>query len=448
MPKLLQAVWNALRLPDLRWKILFTLGILVIFRFLAHIPLPGVNIEALRQIFEQSPLLGMLDLFSGGAMRNLSIVALGIYPYITAVIIMQLLGPVIPQLQALSQEGEEGRKKMEQYTHWLTVPLAMLQGYGLLVRLSQPVSGIGKALTSEIGLSGAALLPTFAMVLCLAAGTMFLVWLGERITEHGIGNGVSIIIFGGIIAALPTNIGRSYLTIGTGGLIKLIILFLVIIFFIVYFTEAYRRIPVQYSRQIFRGGRVYRQSGGTHLPIRVNSAGMIPLIFAYAVVMFPATLAGWFANPAGQGPNWANFIRELFTPSTGGFWWFYWFFLFFLVIGFTFFYTIIIFQQQNIPDSLQKQGGFIPGIRPGKSTAEYLDWVINRVTWGGAFCLGLVAIMPIFARWIAGMPANVPATNLMILSSAGLLIVVGVVLDTMRQMEAQLLMRHYEGFLK
>lgn len=447
MPKLLQAVRDALHLPDLRRKILFTIGILVVFRLLAHIPLPGVNTEALHELFQRSQLLGMLDLFSGGAMRNLSIVAMGVYPYITATIVMQLLVPVIPRLQALSQEGEEGRRKLDQYTHWLTVPLAMLQGYGQLVLFSRPVSGLAQPPISGIGLSGANLLPTFAMILCLTAGTMFLVWLGERITEHGIGNGISIIIFGGIVAALPANIGRSYLSTGAGGLIKMLILFLAITFFIVYFTEAYRRIPVQYSRQIFRGGRMYRQSGGTFLPIRVNSAGMIPLIFAMALMIFPGTMASWFANPPGQDPNLANYIQNLFSPDRG-YWWFYWGLFFLLVIGFTFFYTMIIFQQQNIPDTLQKQGGFIPGIRPGKTTADYLNRVINRVTWGGAICLGLVAIMPVFARWIAGTPANVPATNLMILSSAGLLIVVGVVLDTMRQMEAQLLIRHYEGFLK
>ncbi len=447
MPKLLQAVLDALHLPDLRRKILFTFGILVIFRFLAHIPLPGVNLEALHRLFEHNQLLGMLDLFSGGAMRNLSIVAMGVYPYITASIVMQLLVPIIPQLQALSQEGEEGRRKLDQYTHWLTVPLAMLQGYGQLVLFSRPVSGMAQPPISGVGLSGANLLPTFAMILCLTAGTMFLVWLGERITEHGIGNGISIIIFGGIVAALPANIGRSYLTTGAGGVVRLIILFLAITFFIVYFTEAYRRIPVQYSRQIFRGGKVYRQSGGTYLPIRVNSAGMIPLIFAIAVMVFPGTIASYFANPVGQNPNLANYIQNLFLPN-GSYWWFYWGLYFLLVVGFTFFYTMIIFQQQNIPDTLQKQGGFIPGIRPGKTTADYLDRVINRVTWGGAIALGLVAIMPIFARWIAGTPANVAPTNLMILSSAGLLIVVGVVLDTMRQMEAQLLIRHYEGFLK
>ncbi len=446
MPKLVQAAMDSLSHPDLRRKLLFTFGILVIFRFIAHVPIPGVDTEVLRELFARNQLLGMLDLFSGGAMRRLSIAAMGVYPYITASIIMQLLVPIIPSLQALAEEGEEGRRKLNQYTHWLTVPLAMLQGYGILVLFSRPVPGIGQPVIHGIGLSGEALLPTVSMSLCLAAGTMLLVWLGERIDEHGIGNGISIIIFGGIVAGLPQNVGRSYLTAGAGGLIKLAILFLAITFFIVYVTEAYRRIPVQYSRSTFRGGRVYHQTGGTHIPLRVNSAGMIPLIFAYAVIIFPATVASYFANPTGQNPNLANFIQQLFS-STGSYWWFYWTLLFFLVVGFAFFYTMIIFQQQNIPETLQRQGGFVPGLRPGKPTAEYLNRVLNRITWGGAIFLGLVAIMPVFAIWITGAPVSA-AGGLMLLSSAGLLIVVGVVLDTMRQMEAQLLMRHYEGFIK
>jgi len=300
---------------------------------------------------------------------------------------------------------------------------------------------------SGVGLSGENLLPTVSMILSLTAGTMFLVWLGERITEHGIGNGISIIIFGGIVAGMPQNIGRSYLSTGVGGLIQLVILFLAIAFLIVFVTEAHRRIPVQYSRSTFRGGRVYRQSGGTHIPLKVNSTGMIPLIFAMSLMVFPGTVASYFANPAGQDQNIANFIQNLFN-SGGNFWWFYWGAFFLLVVGFTFFYAMVTFQQQNIPDTLQKQGGFVPGIRPGKSTAEYLNGILMRLTWGGALFLGFVAIMPVFARFIVGTSGNVPASTLMILSSAGLLIVVGVVLDTMRQMEAQLLMRHYEGFIK
>ncbi len=445
MPKLIQAVVDSLHHPDLRRKLLFTFGILAIFRFIAHIPVPGVDVEALHELFEQNQLLGMLDLFSGGAMRNLSIAAMGVYPYITASIIMQLLVPIIPRLQMISREGEEGRRKLNQYTHWLTVPLAMLSGYGQLVLFSRPMPGGGPPAISGVGLSGENLLPTVSMVLCLTAGTMLLVWLGERITEHGIGNGISIIIFGGIVAGMPENIGRSYLTAGVGGLLKLLILLVAIAFLIVYVTVAFRRIPVQYSRSTFRGGRVYRQSGGTHIPLLVNSAGMIPLIFAMSMMVFPGTVASYFAGPMGQ-ENVANFIQNLFSPG-GSYWWFYWGVYFLLVVGFTFFYTMVIIQQQNIPETLQKQGGFIPGIRPGKPTAEYLNGITNRLTWGGALFLGLVAIMPIFGGLMVGSSAA-NAQTLMLISSAGLLIVVGVVLDTMRQMEAQLLMRHYEGFIK
>ncbi|MFO8009746.1 MAG: preprotein translocase subunit SecY [Dehalococcoidia bacterium] len=447
LPKLIQAVIDSLHHPDLRRKLLFTFGILVVFRFMAVMPLPGVDIDALRDIFEQNQLLGMLDMFSGGAMRNLSIVTMGVYPYITASIIMQLLVPVIPRLQMLSREGEEGRNKINRYTHYLMVPLAMFQGYGQLMMLSRVQPGGLPPAISNVGLSGDNLLPTVSMVLCLTAGTVFLVWLGELITERGIGNGISIIIFGGIVAGMPQNIGRSYLTVDLWGLINLLVLMIAIAYFIVYVTEAYRRIPVQYSRSIFRGGKVYRQSGGTHIPLRVNSTGMIPLIFAMAIMIFPGTVASYFANAAGQDPNFANFIYEDLFNSGGDFWWFYWAVYFLCVVGFTLFYGMIIFQQQNIPENLQKQGGFIPGIRPGRPTSDYLNGVQSRLAWGGAFFLGSVAIMPLIGILLVGSEIG-QAQNLMIISSAGLLIVVGVVLDTMRQMEAQLLMRHYEGFIK
>ena len=428
-PKLLQATIDAFRLPDLRRKLLFTLAMLVIFRFVAHVPVPGVDRVELAALFESNALLGMLDLFSGGAMRYLSIAAMGVYPYITATIIMQLLVPVIPRLHALSREGEEGRRKINQYTHWLMVPMALLQGYGQLIYFqSQGVFQEGV----RVGLTGDALLPTAAMLLSLTAGTVFLVWLGERITENGIGNGISIIIFGGIVAGLPANIGRSFLQAGTSGLLTLIILLVAIAFFIVFVNEAVRRIPVQYSRSLFRGGKMYRQSGGTHIPMRVNSAGMIPLIFAYAILMFPSVIASYVGS---------TYIQDLLGVDG----YIYWVLLFFLVIGFTFFYTMVIFQQQNLADTLQRQGGFIPGIRPGRPTAEYLNKVVVRITWGGALFLAIVAVCPLLSRWLVGGAAS---TNLMLISAAGLLIVVGVVLDTMRQIEAQLLMRQYEGFIK
>ncbi len=433
-PRLLQATIDAWSLPDLRRRILFTFAILVVFRFIAHVPLPGVDIAALHTLFEQNALLGMLDMFSGGAMRNFSIAAMGVYPYITASIIMTLMVPVLPQLQALSQEGEAGRNKINQITHWLTVPLAGLAGYGQLVLLQR-----------EGVVASAGGLQTIAMIFSLMAGTMFLVWLGELITEYGIGNGVSIIIFGGIVASYWTTFGDVVLAGQQGqflGLIAYIIIVLVTIALIVIFTEAHRRIPVQYARTVFRGERMYRQSGATHIPLRVNTAGMIPLIFAMSLVIFPGIVASYFANPSGETPNFANHMVDLFNPSAalpGGL--VYWVLFFLLVIAFAFFYTVVIFQQQDLPGTLQRQGGFIPGIRPGKHTADYLNQVISRITWAGALFLAVVAIMPFLAREV---------TNVQIIqiSSFGLLIVVGVVLDTMKQMEAQLVMRRYEGFIK
>lgn len=444
-PKLFQAARDSLQHPDLRRKLLFTFGILVIFRLLAVIPLPGVDSEALRDVFERNAVLGMLDTFSGGAMERLGLVAMGVYPYITASIVMQLLVPIVPRLQMLAREGEEGRNTINRYTHYLMVPLAMLQAYGQLMLINR-TAGIEGDVIQNVGLSGSDLFPTAAMILTLTAGTVFLVWLGELITERGIGNGISIIIFAGIVTDMPDNIARAHLTIGNMGAAKLILLFIAMAFLIVYVMEAQRRIPVQYSRSTFRGGRVYRQSGGTHIPLRVNSTGMIPLIFAMSIMVFPGTIASYFMNAPGEPANVANRIHDIFN-SSGDWWWFYWGGYFIFVIGFTLFYAAIIFQQQNIPEMLQKQGGFIPGIRPGKPTAEYLTGVQNRLAWGGAVFLGLVAIMPLIAMVLVGTSIGT-TQNLMVMSSAGILIAVGVVLDTMRQMEAQLLMRHYEGFIK
>jgi preprotein translocase subunit SecY len=433
-PRLLQAMIDAFSLPDLRRRILITLGILIVFRFVAHVPLPGVDLQALQELFERNALLGMLDMFSGGAMRRFSVAAMGVYPYITASIIMTLLVPIIPQLRALSQEGEAGRDKINRITHWLTVPLAGLSGYGQLVYLQR-----------EGVLSSAATLPMVTMVVSLIAGTMFLVWLGERITEYGIGNGISIIIFGGIVAGYWETAGQVFIAAGQGqwgGAVTYVLIALATTVFIVIFTEAHRRIPVQYSRSVFRGGRMYRQSGSTHIPLRVNTAGMIPLIFGMSLVVFPGVVASYFANPTGADPNFANHIMSLFDPRAAlpmGL--FYWGLYFLLVVGFAFFYTMIIFEQQDLPGTLQRQGGFIPGIRPGPHTKDYLDGVIKRITWAGALFLALVAIMPFLAREISDV-------QMIQLSSMGMLIVVGVVLDTMKQMEAQLVMRRYEGFIK
>ena len=431
-PRLIQAMIDAFSLPDLRMKLIFTFLMLVVFRFIAHVPIPGVDLVALQQIFERSQLLGMLDLFSGGAMRTFSIAAMGVYPYITSSIIMQLLVPVIPALRRLSEEGEAGRNRINSITHWLTIPLAALQGYAQL-----------QLLRSQGGVMELDALQTVAIVISLTAGTMLCVWLGELITERGIGNGVSIIIFGGIIAGLPEQIGRGFIAKDNwGGIAVFALLALITVVMIVIFTEGHRRIPVQYARTAFKGGKMYRQAGSTYIPLRVNMAGMIPLIFAMSLMIFPGTIASYFAAPSGQEGNFANIIMEWFSPSTAlpiGL--LYWVFYFLLVVGFTFFYTMVIFEQMDLARTLQRQGGFIPGVRPGKPTTDYLNGVINRLTWGGALFLAVVAIMPFFAR-------EITSASIMTLSSTGILIVVGVALDTMKQIEAQLTMRRYEGFLK
>ena len=430
-PRLIQAMRDAFSLPDLRQRLLFTFGILVAFRFLVHVPLPGVDLEALAEFFEQNALLGMLDLFSGGAMRNFSVAAMGVYPYITATIIMQLLVPVIPSLQAISQQGEAGQRRINQITHFLTVPLAALQGYSQLA-----------ILTSQNVISRPDALTTATILISMTAGTMFLVWLGERITERGIGNGISIIIFGGIVAKLAESTGRIGVAFQDNplGTLTFAVVGAATLVFIVVLIEAHRRIPVQYARSTFRGGRMYRQSGSTYIPLRVNTAGMIPLIFAIAIMQMPRLIASFFMNP--QSPNFWDSIYHGFDPSAAlpaGL--LYWGFYFLLVFGFTFFYTMVIFEQMNLPRTLQQQGGFIPGVRPGKSTADYLNAVIRRLTFGGAIFLALVAVMPFMARLVTGV-------TVLTISSTAILIAVGVALDTMKQLESQLTMRRYDGFLK
>lgn len=431
-PKLLQAMMDALSLPDLRRRILITIGILVAFRFIAHVPMPGVDSQALNDLMGSNAVLGMLDIFSGGALRNFSLVALGVYPYITASIVMTLMTPVIPALQRLSQEGESGRNRINMITHWITVPLAAMGAWGQLVLLQRE----GVVAASEP-------LVTAAIIVSLTAGTLFLVWLGEQITQYGIGNGVSIIIFAGIVAGLPELIGQGFLAQDQFlGLAVYALIALATTVLIVIFTEAHRRVPVQYAKTVIKSGRMYRQSGASHIPLRVNTAGMIPLIFASALIIFPGTVASYFAAPAGNDPNFANTIVNWFSPNADlpiGL--FYWGMFFLLTVAFAFFYTMIVFQQQDLPGTLQKQGGFIPGIRPGKQTSTYLNGVIRNITWAGALFLATVAVMPFLAREITSIQT-------LQLSSFGMLIVVGVVLDTMKQLEAQLVMRRYEGFIK
>ena len=435
LPRLLQAAIDAFSLPDLRSKILFTLALLAIYRFAAHIPMPGIDQQALSNLFENNDLLGFLDLFSGGALRRMSIVALGVFPYITASIVMQLITPVFPKLQEMAREGESGRAKMSRITHWLTVPIALAQGYGQLMLLQG--SGVFAGSGFEVGFYGASLLPTVAALLSIVAGTLFLVWLGELITERGIGNGISLIIFSGIVAGFPGLLSQGFGSDNVLGIGFFAIIGVGIIALIVMFNEAHRRIPVQYGRSIFRGGRMYRQSGATYLPLRINSAGMIPLIFAFSIVILPGTMATYFATTTGVVGDIARFFADLLIPTSPP----YWIMVFILVVIFSFFYTLVVFNQQNLAENLQRNGGFVLGIRPGRPTQEYLNKAIVSITMGGALFLGFIAIVP----YLASLITDVQAISL---SSTSLLIMVGVGLDTMRQLEAQLMMRNYEGFLR
>lgn len=436
---MLQAVRNAFRLPDLRRRILFTFFVLVIFRLGAHVPVPGVDAERLRALFQTNELLGLLDLFSGGAMSTFSVMAMGVYPYITASIVMQLLQPLIPRLEQLAKEGEQGRQKMNQYTHWLTVPLAALQAFASSSLMAQ------QGILANFGLRGETLVPTLSTVLTMTAGTMFAVWLGELIDEQGVGNGVSLIIFGGIVARVPQTVGGYLIAQDWGRLLILAGIMVVTVAAIVVVQEGQRRIPVQYGRRVLamRGNRL-RVAGGqsSWIPLRVNSAGMIPLIFAQSIMLLPGTIAGYFVYSNVEWlANVAQTISRVFNPNG----WTYGILYFLMVIGFTYFYTDVIFRQQNLPETLQKQGGFIPGIRPGKRTEDYLNGVLQRITLVGAVFLGVVAILPWISSLITGTSAE---SDTMLITSSGLLIVVGVVLDTMKQLEAQLLMRHYEGFIR
>lgn len=438
---MLQAVINAFKIPDLRRRILFTLAMLVVFRFIATIPVPGVDREGLREFVTNNELLGMLNLFSGSGLQYFSIAALGVYPYITASIIMQLMTPVVPRLNELSNEGASGRNRINQYTHWLTVPLALLQGYGQAVLFSRQPSPSGGSLLEGFGLFSAdTWLRSVALLAAMTAGTMLLVWIGELITENGIGNGVSVIIFGGIVASLPGSIAALFSGGGSGLNVISILLFVVIalvtIVGIVMINEGQRRIPVHYAKRV-RGNRQY---GGTttFIPLKVNSAGMIPLIFAVSIMVFPGMIAQFLSQ---SGTEWvrnlAGEISTLMSPNSPA----YNILYFLLVVGFTYFYTMVVFQQQKIPENLQRQGAFIPGVRPGKNTAIYLTRVLNRITLVGALFLGIVAILPFFASRLTGV-------NTLLLSATSMLIVVGVAIDTMRQLESQLMMRNYEGFIR
>ncbi len=448
---MLQSVLRALQLPDLRRRILFTLVMLLIFRLIAHIPVPNIDPAALKSLQDalaNNQLAQLLNIFAGGALQNFSVAAMGVYPYITASIIIQLLQPLIPALEEMGKEGEQGRQKMNRITFWTTVPLAYLQAYGQTLTLERGLTSGQSLFRTPFNIFDN-FLPTFTVLTSMVAGTMLLVWLGEQIQERGIGNGISVIIFAGIVSRLPSLITQALGGASLGGFEQVIgiVVFLAIglltIVGIVLVQEGQRRIPVQYAKRV-RGNRVY---GGqsSHIPLKVNMAGMIPLIFAQSIIIFPGTIASYgcptgVAQP-GEGllTQVACFTYQTFSPQFGRGTLIYSTLLFLLVVGFTYFYTLVIFNQQNIPESLQRNGGFIPGIRPGKRTEEYLTKVVYRITLVGAFFLGIVAVLPFITQQITGVQIGLSAT--------ALLIVVGVAVDTMRQLEAQLVMRNYEGFI-
>jgi len=428
MKNLLSIFRNSFKTPDVRSKILFTAAIFVVFRIFAHIPVPGVNVAQLKALFAHNQFLGLLDIFSGGTLANFSVMALGLNPYINASIILQLLTMVFPKLEELSKEGDAGRQKINQYTRILTVPLACLQAIGMYALLRS--QGIIHLL-SPIAL--------VAFIVTVCAGTVLLMWFGELITEKGIGNGISLLIFAGIVGRLPVSFGQTVSTINAENIFNILIfavMGIVVISSIVIINEATRQITVYYAKRV-RGNKIY---GGqsTHLPLRLNQAGVIPIIFAVSLVLLPSLLANYLtASKTVFLKNIAFMFAAWFNPT--GF--IYNFLYFFLVVGFTYFYTAVIFNPKKIAEEIQKYGGFIPGIRPGTSTANFLNYILTRITLAGAIFLGLIAIFPTIARTFTNIQ------NLA-LGGTGILIVVSVVLETIKAIEAQLVMRNYDAYSK
>ncbi|ADL06929.1 preprotein translocase subunit SecY [Thermosediminibacter oceani] len=418
---MLEALKNAWKIPDLRRRLQFTLLMLVVFRIGAFVPVPGMNPEAVRQLIERGALLGFFDIIAGGAFKQFSVFAMSITPYINASIIVQLLTIVIPRWEELAKEGVEGRKVLARYTRYGTVILGLIQATGLAV-------GFRSALTNP-GFFGSLL-----VVLSLTAGTAFLMWVGEQITDKGIGNGISLLIFAGIVSRLPSGVYQmyDYIRVGTANVL-MVLLFavfaLVVIVGVIAVQQAERRIPVQYARRVV-GRRVY---GGqtTHIPMKLNAAGVIPVIFAMSILLFPSTIAGFFPN-SKVAVSIANFIEP------GG--WLYASLYALLIIFFTYFYTAVTFNPVDVADNMKKYGGFIPGIRPGRSTAEYLNKIMTRITLIGAIFLAAIAVLPYLITGVTSLNIYFGGT--------ALLIVIGVALETMKLIEAQMLMRHYQGFLK
>ncbi len=418
----MQQIW---RTPAVRNNILFVIALLVIFRIAAHIPVPGVNVENLRRFLEGSQFLGLLNIFSGGTMQNFSIVLMGVGPYITASIIFQLLTMVVPSLEELSKEGESGQQKISMYTRLATVPLAFLQAFGMIKLLSNPQYGI---------LTDLSMYKMMAIMVTVSAGTVFLMWLGELITERKVGNGVSLLIFAGIVSSFPTVIQNALVNYTSSDLYTYLVYVLVgvaTIVGVVVISEGQRNIPVNYAKQI-RGGR---SAGGakSSLPLRLNMAGVIPIIFAISLIMFPSLIAQFFVNGTGRSASIAQAIVTALSQDG----WLYAVLYFTLVVGFTYFYTAVIFHPQKMAENLQRQGAFIPGIRPGHETTEYIGKTMNRLLLPGALFLGVIAVLPLAVRWFTGIQS-------LALGGTSLLIVVSVAIETTKQINAQLTMYEYD----
>ena len=421
---------NIFKIPELKKRILFTFALLIVYRIGVHVPTPGIDRIAMAAFFKETAgtLLGLFDMFSGGALERLSVFALGIMPYISASIILQLLTVTIPHLERLSKEGEQGRKKITQYTRYGTVLLSVIQGFGISVGLESMTSPGGAPVVIHPGLGF-----KLMTVLTLTAGTAFIMWLGEQITEHGIGNGISLIIFAGIVCRMPAAIGNTFRLLSTGdmGIFAVIILTLMMVLvvaFIIYMEQGQRRIPVQYAKRVV--GRKMYGGQSTHIPLKVNTSGVIPPIFASSIIMFPATLASFVTIP------WMKQMADAMRPGNLMYEMLYVGFIFF----FCYFYTAVTFNPEDVADNMKKQGGYIPGIRPGKRTADYIDRVLTRITLGGAIYVSAVCVLPSVLMTKFNVPFYFGGT--------ALLIVVGVAIDTVAQIESHMLARHYEGFLK
>lgn len=429
-----QKIFQVFRVPELRRKIFIVLGLLAVFRLASALPVPGVPRESLESLFSGNQLFGLLDIFSGGGLSNLSVVMLGVGPYITASIVMQLMTMIIPRLEEMQkEEGEAGRRKINQWTRLLTVPLAALQGFGFINLLQRGGAALGG---SGLGISFTPWQFVVTLV-AISAGTIFLMWLGELITEQGMGNGISLIIFVGIISQLPQTVIQIFATWSPDQAmiyLPFLAVSVVVIAGVVIISEGQRAIPVSYAKQV-RGNRML---GGvsTHLPLRVNQAGVIPIIFALSIMLFPGVVANFFVAAQNQTiANAAQQVVQLFQSS-----WFYGILYFVMVIAFTYFYTALTFDPQQISENVQKQGGFIPGIRPGRQTTHFLKHVLNRITLAGALFLGVIAVLPLIVQGFTGL-------STLTIGGTALLIVVSVVLETLKQIESQLTMREYEGFL-